>query len=302
MTGPLSTDPGFAARTDPLTGEQSVIVAARQTRPNQGEGASSSNEPSGCPFCVGGLEAPEPYDVRAFPNRWPSIPDGRCEVVLYTPDHDATFWSLGREGARRVVDLWAERTVALGDRPDVASVLVFENRGPEVGATISHPHGQIYAFPEVPPAPARELEASTCVLCAEDPGDRLVAEVGDWRAWVPAAATWPYALLLAPRGHEPDLPGLDDGGRDALAGALVEVLHRLDRLFDEPMPYMLWIHQRPTDGGDWPGAHVHVHVAPLHRAPGTPRFVAAGELGSGLFFNPVDPEQAAADLRSVGLG
>lgn len=289
---------GYDRRVDPLTGEASVIVAKRQARPNLGEGARTPAV--ACPFCPGGLEAPDDYDVRAFTNRWPSIPEGRCEVVLYTSDHDASFASLGAAGARKVVDLWAERTAALGGRDDVAYVLVFENRGPEVGATIPHPHGQIYAFPEVPPAPERELVTGACALCDVDPGDRLVATVGGWRAWVPDAATWPYALVVAPEAHEPDLPALDGTARDGFAAALVDALGRLDRLFDAPMPYMLWIHQRPTDGQAWPTAHVHVHVAPLYRSPGTQRYVAAGELGSGMFFNPVDPVDAAAALRAAG--
>jgi UDPglucose--hexose-1-phosphate uridylyltransferase len=292
-TSPDSTLP---YRVDPLTGELAYIVAARQGRPNL--------PASGCPFCVGGVEAPEPYDVFAFTNRWPAIPEGRCEVVLYTSDHDASFWSLGLDGARKVVDLWADRSAALGARDDVDYVLVFENRGPEVGATIAHPHGQIYAFDHVPPKPATEL-ASADVDVAFGPdapganGERLVAEHGSWRAWVPAAATWPYALLLAPRTPVPDLPSLDDDGRHDFAGVLVDVLERLDRLFDEPMPYMLWIHQRPFDGGTWPKAWLHVHLAPLYRSPGTQRFVAAGELGSEVFFNPVDPELAAASLREA---
>jgi len=277
-------------RVDPLTGDEVRIVASRQGRPN----LPASDQ---CPFCVGGLEAPEPYEVKAFPNRWPPMPGERCEIVLYTPDHDAEFWSLGVEGARRVVDLWAERTATLGARDDVAYVLVFENRGPEVGATIPHPHGQIYAYDEVPPAPLIELRADECPLDDPPPLPLVVAEAGGWRAWVPWAATWPYALTLAPGQHLPDLPGLDDAGRDDLATLLVDVLGRLDRLFDAPMPYMLWFHQRPTDGGPWPRAHVHLHVAPLHRAPGTPRFVAAAEVGGGTFFNPVDPETAADDLR-----
>ncbi len=287
----------YDRRVDPLTGEASVIVAKRQDRPNLGEGAHTPT--TGCPFCPGGIEAPEDYDVKAFTNRWPSISDGRCEVVLYTADHDASFASLGVPGARKVVDLWADRTAALGARDDVAYVLVFENRGPEVGATIPHPHGQIYAFPEVPPAPAAELGTGACVICAEQPGARVVATVDRWRSWVPDAATWPYALMIAPEDHRPDLPSLDDASRDGLAAVLVDALGRLDRLFDDAMPYMLWIHQRPTDGGEWPSAHLHVHVAPLYRSPGTQRFVAAGELGSGMFFNPVAPQDAAADLRGA---
>lgn len=273
---------------DELSGIEVEVIASRQGRPNL--------PAASCPFCPGGIEAPDPYDVRWFANRWPALPDGRCEVVLYTSQHDATFASLGVDGAERVVDLWAKRTAALGAREDVAYVLVFENRGPEVGATIAHPHGQIYAFDHVPDAPLAELDgAHACALCGDH--EHLVREGEDWSTWVPTAATWPYELRVAPRAHVADLPSLGD--RRAMAAALVDATRRLDALFDAPMPYMLWIHQRPTDGGAWPSAHLHVHIAPLLRAPGTPRFVAAGELGSGVFFNPVDPRDAAAALRAV---
>ena len=278
-------------RVDALTGATVVVVDKRQARPNL---------PSdGCPFCPGGLEAPEPYDVRTFVNRWPSFGDDRCEIVLYTPHHDATLPSLGTDGVLRVVDLWAERSAALGARPDVDYVLVFENRGAEVGATIDHPHGQIYAYDQVPPVPRNELERTDCALCDEDPGDRLVAEAGDWRAWVPYASVYPYGLVVAPRMHRPDLPSLDPRDRRSLAALLVDVLGRLDRLFAAPMPYMMWFHQRPFDGGDWPVAHLHLEIAPPLRAPGTMRFVAGGELGGGVFVNPVPPEDAAAALRDA---
>ena len=120
-------------------------MAARQDRPNQ-------PRTDQCPFCVGGHRGPEPYDVKAFPNRWPPMPDDRCEIVLYTPDHDATFASLGRVGARKVVDLWADRTAPLA--PVTAWPTSWCSRtAPEVGATIPHPHGQIYAYDEIPPIP-----------------------------------------------------------------------------------------------------------------------------------------------------
>lgn len=278
-----------------MTGETAYIVAKRQSRPNLPS--------TGCPFCPGGLEAPEPYDVRWFTNRWPAIPDGRAEIVLYTSDHDATFASLGVSGARRVVDLWAARTAELGSREDVSYVLVFENKGPEVGATIAHPHGQIYAFDVVPPRPAAELErgdlSAFSSTAAGTQGERLVSDHEAWRAWVPWASSWPYELLVAPTVQQPDLPSLDDELRDGLALTLVDVLGRLDALFCEPMPYMLWFHQRPTDGAEWPTAWLHAHIAPLYRSPGTPRFVAAGELGSEVFFNPIDPADAAAALREA---
>ena len=154
--------------------------------------------------------------MRWFPNRWPAMPDGRCEVILYTPRHDATFAELGVDGAHRVVELWAERTAVLGAREDVAYVLVFENRGPEVGATITHPHGQIYAFDFVPELPLRELRRSGPV---SEPGERLVATADGWRAWVPEAPTFPYVLLLMPDDPVPDLPSLDAAGRRAMGAA-----------------------------------------------------------------------------------
>lgn len=293
------TDPPRSAyRVDPLSGDVVVVVEGRQSRPNRPAGD--------CPFCPGGQEAPEPYDVRAFPNRWPPFPADAtdhgptAEVVLYTPDHDAAFWQLTHEQARRVVDLWADRTRALGAREGVEYVLVFENRGAEVGATIPHPHGQIYAFDLIPPRALTELARHGARALGDDAvDDRLVTSNATWRAWVPEAANLPYELLVAPVHPAPDLPSLDDASRDGLAQVLRDVLGRLDRLFDAPMPYMLWFHQRPTDGGPWEDAWVHLHIAPLLRGAATPRYVAAGELGSGVFFNPVDPSDAADQLRQA---
>jgi UDPglucose--hexose-1-phosphate uridylyltransferase len=284
----VSTSTRGDLRTDALTGLVTFVVDSRQDRPNL--------PAVECPFCPGGVEAPEDYDVRWFKNRWPAMPDDRCEVVLYTPQHDATFWSLGVEGARKVVDLWAERSAALGARDDVDYVLVFENRGAAVGATIRHPHGQIYAFDFVPELPRRELLRGTRL---GDPGDRLVAEAPGWRAWVPEAPVFPYAARLVPDDPVPDLPSLDERGRAGLAALLVDVLRRFDRLFDAETPYMLWIHQRPYDGRDWPGTRLHVEIVSPWRAPGVMRYVAAGEVGSSVYFNPVAPDTAARSLRDA---
>lgn len=277
-------------RTDPHLGTVVHVVGTRQARPNLPS--------TGCPFCPGGREAPEPYDVRWFSNRWPAMPGERCEVVLYTSHHDATFASLGVDGARKVIDLWAERTEALGARPDVDSVLVFENRGAEVGATIAHPHGQIYAYDHIPERPLRLLEAKW----APDlqPGDRLVVERDGWVASVPFAATFPIALSIAPRLQVPDLAALGSGERDALATILTDVLGRLDRLYDRPLPYMMWLNQRPTDGGDWPQAWFNIEIVSPWRSAGVPRFIAAAEVACSEFFNPVIPEVLAEQLRDLG--
>jgi len=275
-------------RVDPFLGTRVHVVGARQTRPNL-PGA-------GCPFCVGGLEAPDPYEVRWFPNRWPAMPGERCEVLLYTPDHDASLWSLGRAGVRRVIDLWADRTSELGGRPDVGFVLVFENRGPEVGATIAHPHGQVYAYDHVPERPARRLAAGW--RPDPGPGDRLVGRSDPWVCWTPEAPMFPVELSVAPTLHLGALPDADAGTRDALAGLLVDVLARLDQLFDRPAPYMMWLNQRPTDGSH-PEAWFNIEIVSPWRAPGVHRYIAAAEVACHEYFNPVVPEDLARRLRDL---
>ena len=277
-------------RIDPLTGGSVMVTPWRQQRPDLPEGP--------CPFCPGGLEAPEPYDIRHIPNRWPALPDGRHEVVLHTPDHSSSFPALGEERSARVAELWSARTAALGSRDDVAYVFVFENRGRLIGSTIEHPHSQIMAFGTIPPIPAAELSASTCHLCPDPGEDLLVTRRAGWQAAVPWAPSWPYELLISPRSHVADLPAAGPELRHGLAVMLVDALTRLERLLGPDTPYMLWVHQRPNDGADWPAAHLHLHLAPALRAPGTRRHLASAELGAGVFFDPVDPHQAAAQWRS----
>ena len=277
-------------RIDPLTGAHVVVTPWRQLRPNLPEGK--------CPFCPGGLEAPGPYDVRHIQNRWPALPDACHEVVLHSPDHDSSFPALGEDRSAQVVEFWSARTAALGSREDVAYVFVFENRGRMIGSTIDHPHSQIMAFSTIPPIPEAELSASTCDLC-QDPGDDLlVIRHSGWQAAVPWAPSWPYELLISPRSHVADLPAAGRPLRAGLGAMLVEALTRVERLLGPDAPYMLWVHQRPAVRGDWPAAHLHLHLAPALRAPGVARHLAAAELGAGVFFDPVDPRQAAAQLRS----
>lgn len=307
----MNEPPSSSLRRDPFTHEWVSVSSNRQKRPNRPS--------SDCPFCIGGLEAPERYDAKVFPNRWPSLAAGdpvevpagegdcdgfldlpargACDVVLYSPDHDATLGTMPQQDVRRVVDLWADRTTELLARAEVEYVLVFENRGAEAGATIPHPHGQVYSFPFVPPAPRQEADVAErcgCPFCSTVPdereGPRAVCADGDWAAFVPFASNWPYGVIAAPSSHVPDLASLDGKGRDSLARLLGEVVRAYDALFDGPFPYMFWIHQ---------GLHLHVHFAPPFRSAGVVRYVAAGELGSGMYFNPLAPEQAAEALRAA---
>lgn len=279
-------------RVEPHLGTVVHVVGSRQARPNLPQ--------TGCPFCVGGVEAPEPYDVRWFPNRWPAMPGDRCEVVLYTQQHEATLQSLGVAGVRRVIDLWADRSVALGARDDVDFVLVFENRGPEVGATITHPHGQIYAYDHVPERPARLLESGW--RPEPDPGERSITNIGGWRSYVPYASSWPIAISLVPDAPVPDLDHLDDTGRDGMAAILVDTMTRLDALYDARLPYMMCVLQRPQTAGattDYPDAWLNVEIVSPWRGAGVYRFIAAAEVFCGEYFNPILPEFLAERLKAT---
>ncbi len=277
-------------RIDQYLGTHVHVVAGRQNRP------VSQGENHGCPFCVGGVEAPETYDVRAFPNRWPALGEDRCEVVLYTPDHDATFASLGTHGARKVIDLWAERTTALRNLDDVEYVVVFENRGAEIGATISHPHGQIYAFPHVPSRPARLINAQWSPDL--QPGDRLIAENEHFVAYAQFASVHPVSLIVAPKVRTADIPSLSSDQRDALATIMVDVFTRLDQLFDAPLPYMMWFLQAPTHH-DSNNVWMNLEIVSPWRAPHLHRYIAGVEVATEEYFNPVDPADLAARLRAL---
>ena len=276
-------------RIDPHLGTVVHIVADRQGRPNL--------PVDGCPFCPGGLEAPEHYEVRAFQNRWPALDGGACEVILYSPDHDATLASLPDEHIARIVDLWCERTSDLRTLPGGEHVVVFENRGAEIGATISHPHGQIYAFDHVPDRPARMLRAAWTPEV--DPGDRFVADASGWRTWCDAAPVFPVSLRIAPAERRPDLPSLDAGERRGLARTLSQIFGALDRLYGEPLPYMMWINQAPRSAADWPAPWLNIEIVSPWRAPRLPRYIAGVEVATGEYFVPVDPADIAARLRAL---
>jgi UDPglucose--hexose-1-phosphate uridylyltransferase len=274
-------------RRDPHLDTVVHIVADRQHRPNLPS--------TDCPFCVGGLEAPEPYEVRAFPNRWPALQPGYCEVVLYTPDHDATFASLGAHGIGRVIDLWAERTVAMRALPDGEYVIVFENRGAEIGATISHPHGQIYAFDHVPHRQQRQLDAQWSPELIS--GDREVLVHNGWKVWTDFASVHPVSLRIAPLEQVADLPSMSDVQRSELADVLARVFGAFDTLFDAPAPYMMWLNQSPRSSATWPQAWFNIEIVSPWRATGVPRYIAAVEVASEEYFNPVDPADVAQRLR-----
>ena len=276
-------------RTDSHLGTIVHIVADRQHRPNL--------PTKDCPFCVGGREAPLPYDVLSFPNRWPALGEGYCEVVLYSQHHDATLHSIGATAVRSVIDLWADRTTALRSLPHGEHVMVFENRGAEIGATISHPHGQIYAFDHVPHRSAQQLKAGW--IPEADPADRLIYRNEYWTIYTEHASVFPINIRLAPTQCFPDIPSLSDEYRTDLASIIVKLFAALDNLFETALPYMMWFNQAPRQSQNWPTAWLNMEIVSPWRAAHVPRYIAAVEVATQEYFNPVDPADVAARLRAL---
>lgn len=269
-----------------------------------------------CPLCPTKpgkpeTEIPEPgYHIAVFENRFPTFTgsEGRCEVVCYTPEHDS---SLGRQPLEQIQDLievWRDRFIELGALPAVKYVYIFENRGEEIGVTLSHPHGQIFAYPFIPPVIAKELRSSAsyqrtnkrCLYCdvmkKEAKGPRQVAGDSRWVAFVPSFARWPHEVHLAPRRHCSDLADLGPSDLPSIASALRDVVRAYDSLFDRPMPYVMAIHQAPP-GNRHRHFHQHIEFYPARRAPDKLKHPAGSEM-AGAFIRDFSTLEAARQLRA----
>ncbi|MFF7950769.1 galactose-1-phosphate uridylyltransferase [Streptomyces griseorubiginosus] len=308
-------------RRDPLLGDSVAIASHRQGRtyhPPKDE----------CPLCPSQgerlSEIPDSsYDAVVFENRFPSLAgdSGRCEVVCFTSDHNSSFADLTQEQARLVLDAWTDRTSELSHLPSVEQVFCFENRGAEIGVTLGHPHGQIYAYPFTTPRTALMLRSLAAhkdatggenlfdaVLESELAGERVVLEGEHWVAFVPYAAHWPYEVHLYPKRRVPDLLGLDEEARTEFPQVYLELLKRFDRIFGEgepPTPYIAAWHQAPFGAlEDFEGVNrddfaLHLELFTIRRTSGKLKFLAGSESGMNVFINDIRPEAAAQRLREV---
>lgn len=318
---PISTTSEI--RTDPLLGDAVAIASHRQGR--------TYHPPADeCPLCPSEgerlSEVPDSsYDVVVFENRFPSLAGdaGRCEVVCFTSDHDSSFADLTEAQAGLVLDAWTDRTAELSHLPSVEQVFCFENRGAEIGVTLGHPHGQIYAYPFVTPRTSLMLRSLAAhkeatgrnlfddVVEEERVGERVVLEAEHWVAFVPYAAHWPYEVHLYPKRRVPDLLGLDEAARTEFPQVYLELLRRFDRIFGEgeqPTPYIAAWHQAPFGAMEGTDGHsavnrddfaLHLELFTIRRTSGKLKFLAGSESGMSVFINDVPPEAAAQRLREV---
>ncbi|MFC7431284.1 MULTISPECIES: galactose-1-phosphate uridylyltransferase [unclassified Agrococcus] len=309
-------------RQDPLTGEWVTFAAARQGRVHL---PPADLDPLAPQSPTNPSEIPDAYEVAVFENRspafGPALDDdaeagsgverrrtsvGRCEVVCFSPAHTGSFATQSVARARTIIDAWAHRTAALGAMPGVEQVFVFENRGVEIGVTLHHPHGQIYAYPYVTPRTRQLLDAIARhggdlqgdVLAAERSGDRLVTETEHWVAYVPFAARWPLELHVQPRRHVPDLAALDEGERDDLARLSLRLLGAVDAMYPTPTPYIAAWHQAPVaEGRDL--VRLTWQITSPRRSADRLKFLAGSEAAMGAWVGDTTPEAGAARLREA---
>lgn len=319
-------------RWNPIMGEWVVTATHRQDR--------TFLPPEGyCPLCPtaeGGFptEIHEPaYEMVVFENKFPSLrgtPDapavegtdlmpvrgslGLCEVVLYSSDHKSSLAEMPLQKIEHLVRVWKDRYEELGNKPEIEYVFIFENKGEAIGVTIHHPHGQIYAFSYLPPRIERELtneakhleKTGNCLHCDILKHEfrekkRVVVETDMFVAIIPFYARYPYEVHVYSKEHRGAISEFTDEEQDDLARILNVLLKKYDALWKFSMPYMMVMHQKPTDGKDWPGCHFHIEFYPPLRTPEKLKYLAGCESGAGTFVNDTLPEDKAAELRAVEI-
>ncbi|MBC6435385.1 galactose-1-phosphate uridylyltransferase [Nostoc sp. HG1] len=316
-------------RWHPLRGEWVAYASHRQGRTFMPPPEYNPLAPTQHPEVP--TELPEgAYDVAVFENRFPSLKtdahdpphhivetlpaQGICEVVVFTQDPQASLSSLPIDHLELLLQVWGDRTQAIGDHSQIQYVLPFENKGVEVGVTLHHPHGQIYAYPFVPPVPARMLATQQSyyeqhqrgllqdLIEKEIEDDRRILYRDEWSiAFVPVCARYPYEVWLAPIQPLSGFSALSEQQRHSLAKAVKTVTLKFDGLWNRPFPYLMAGFKPPTDGQPHPEWHFHAEFYPPYRTRDRLKYLAGTELAAGMFANDALPEEKAIELQAVAI-
>jgi UDPglucose--hexose-1-phosphate uridylyltransferase len=190
-------------------------------------------------------------------------------------------------------------------------VFIFENKGEAIGVTLHHPHGQIYAYPFIPPRILQELNQfqahwdrhHTCLLCDIRDGElsdgrRIILQNASFAGYIPFFARWPYEVHVVSARHVQAISDLRPEEQRDLASLLKSLLEAYDALFNLSFPYMMVMHQRPTDGAAYGHYHFHIEFYPPLRSESRMKYLAGSETGAGMFINDTLAEQKAAELRA----
>lgn len=311
-------------RYDPFTKDWVMIASHRQNRPQMPK--------DWCPFCPGSGKVPDQFDVYEYDNDFPALAQnpapmddvktdfykmeqsyGKCEVILYSPQHTVTLPELPLPHVRKLVDLWVERFTQLKKDEKIKYIFIFENRGEVVGVTMPHPHGQIYGYPFVPKKLALEIESSkehfekteNCLFCdmlADEVkyGDRIIIENDDFYAFLPFYSAYPYGVQIMSKKHKPSIDAFTDSEKNNLAKIVRETAGTLDSLFGYTFPYMMCMHNAPVNGENVDDYfHFHIEFYPPMRSADKQKFNASSETGAWAHCNPTAPEEKAKELREA---
>ncbi|MEM6535975.1 MAG: galactose-1-phosphate uridylyltransferase [Pseudomonadota bacterium] len=315
----LDAAPGAShLRFHPLRGEWNIYAAARQDRTFQPSAANNPLAPAqpGAPA----TEIPfDTFELAVFENRFPSLSrrdgskgteghaadiapaNGHCDVVVYTPEDTGSLATLSQ--ARRVllVKAWIDRYQALFDQ-GFDTVLPFENRGQEVGVTLSHPHGQIYAFDMTPPVQkaaadgfANGFDLSRALASWQD--DYQIDAQGGVTAFAPPFARFPYETWLAPTQRRRGPWAFTAEEIEGFAHLLGGMTARYDKLFGRACPYMLSLHAAPKSADDT--FHFTAQFYPLLRSPDKVKYLASVEQATSIFTVDIMPERTASEMRDL---
>lgn len=311
-------------RFNPLLRDWTIVASSRQSRPHMPRDY--------CPFCPGSGKVPDHYDVYKYDNDFPALmpdppePDpvatslyktkrayGKCEVILYSSDHTQTLPELPVGHIAKLIDLWTERFAALEQDPRHEYVMIFENRGEEVGVTMPHPHGQIYAYSEMPLKIKAELdsckqhyaETGRCLLCDMNAEERqfkqrVIMENEHFICYLPFFTDYPYGVFIVSKGHKTALTAFSPAEKESLAHILKHTTGAMDELFERPFPYMMVLHQRPVNGDDVEDYyHFHIEFYPPLRDKDKIKYYASSEMGAWAAANPQAIEDTAPKLRAA---
>lgn len=312
-------------RWNPLLKTWTMVASNRQGRPNMPK--------DWCPFCPGSGKVPDSYDVHIYNNDFPALTQspgapevegtnlykvaenyGRCEVILYSSEHEKTLPELPVSHIRKLVELWAERFAEMAKDERIKYVFEFENRGAEVGVTMPHPHGQIYGYSFIPMKAKVELdsckeyydEKCSCMICDMNKeekkfGKRIIAENDSFVAYLPYFTDYPYGVFIVSKSHKGNITEFDDKERLELASMLKNVTGAMDTLFDKAFPYMMCMHQTPVNSEEYQAAdkyyHFHIEFYPPLRDANRIKYYASSEMGAWAACNPLAVEDTAKTLR-----
>lgn len=311
-------------RYHPLIKDWVIIASHRQARPQMPKDY--------CPFCPGSGKVPDDFEVYAYDNDFPALsqnppkPDdvatdffktaeayGKCEVILYSPDHNATIPELSVPHIAKLVDLWVERFEYMKSDPKIKYVFIFENRGELVGVTMPHPHGQIYGYSKMPKKIQLELESSkeyfaekgSCIFCDMlkeelEFKQRIIFRNESFTVFLPFFCEYPYGVYIISNRHVNNIAELDSNERVLLAQTIRDTVGMLDSLFGYKFPYMMCMHNGPVnfeDSSDY--YHFHIEFFPPMRSADKQKFNASSETGVWAHCNPTSPEEKSEELRAA---